>query len=51
MKRKPICVQPKGEKMNKFLKITERNKYEIMQVLGEQRVKSRIEEAIDILGK
>lgn len=42
MKRKPICVQPKGEKMNKFLKITERNKIEIMQVLPSDSYTSKL---------
>ena len=42
MKRKPICVQPKGEMMNKFLKITERNKIEIMQVLPSDSYTSKL---------
>ena len=42
MKRNPICVQPKGEKMNKFLKITERNKIEIMQVLPSDSYTSKL---------
>ncbi len=42
MKRNPICVQPKGENMNKFLKITERNKIEIMQVLPSDSYTSKL---------
>ena len=42
MKRNPICVQPKGEMMNKFLKITERNKIEIMQVLPSDSYTSKL---------
>lgn len=42
MKRNPICVQPKGENMNKFLKITERNKIEIMQVLPSDNYTSKL---------